>query len=298
MKVAAIDIGSNSIRLLITGSDQQPIVHRVVVTGLGRGVDESGMMRGEAIDATLESIDEFVDQMRLHHVDRCAAVATSASRDAVNGRDVMDRIAARIGSRPEIISGDREASLSFFGATRELSESGRLVVVDIGGGSTEVIEGTRGVISWKHSFDVGSVRLTDRSLPDRPASPHQVAAAVEWVDGILASVEGLPRAAEVIGVAGTFTSLAAIRLGLPSYDRDAVHLSSLTRRDLFEMRDWLSTMTLDETRALPSLDPNRAPVILSGAVIAGRVVEAIGADRVVVSERDLLSGLAAELLDG
>jgi exopolyphosphatase/guanosine-5'-triphosphate,3'-diphosphate pyrophosphatase len=124
-----------------------------------------------------------------------------------------------------------------------------------------------------------------------------VAAAGGWVDAIVSSVEGLPRTEEVIGVAGTFTSLSAIQLGLSAYDREAVHMSSLTRDELMEMRDWLSSMTLEETRALPSLDPNRAPVILSGAVIADRVMAAIGAERVVVSERDLLSGLAAELLE-
>jgi exopolyphosphatase/guanosine-5'-triphosphate,3'-diphosphate pyrophosphatase len=297
VKVAAIDIGSNSVRLLITASAQEPIVHRVVVTGLGRGVDASGMMREDAIEATLDSIDAFVDEIRLHRVDRFAAVATSASRDAANGPDLMDRVAARLGTRPEVISGDREASLSFSGATSGLPDTGTLVVVDIGGGSTEIIEGSAGVISWTYSFDIGSVRLTDRTLPDRPASPHQIASASAEVDRIFSHLDGLPRATEFIGVAGTFTSLSAMQLGLSSYDSAAVHLSTLNRGDLIEMRDWLATLTLEETRAVPSLDPKRAPVILAGAVIAERVMAAIGADRVVVSERDLLSGLAAELLD-
>jgi exopolyphosphatase/guanosine-5'-triphosphate,3'-diphosphate pyrophosphatase len=213
-------------------------------------------------------------------------------------------VAARIGVVPQIITGEREAGLSFAGATRGLGEE-IFLVIDIGGGSTEFIRGPSQVDTAVDvdavsldamSFDIGSVRLTDRVLVDRPAPPAQVAAARAMVDSIIASV---PRAsgASVLGVAGTFTSLAAMSLGLGGYDRTMVDGAVLTAQDLEACIEYLSALSIEETARIPSLHPRRAPVILAGAVIASASLAAVGAASVTVREADLLDALASELLD-
>jgi exopolyphosphatase / guanosine-5'-triphosphate,3'-diphosphate pyrophosphatase len=297
MRVAAVDIGSNSVRLLVLDDTGGPLVRRTIVTGLGRGLEATGRMSEDAIVATIDAIAEFSIDMRSVGVDRCAAVATSASRDARNGADVMARIGDALGTVPEIISGDREASLSFSGATAELDVVGTAVVVDIGGGSTEVVAGAPGSgPRWGHSYDIGSVRLTDRCLPDRPAPREQLVGAAREVDRILSSSPLMERIDQPIGVAGTFTSLAAMHLRLPGYDPDLVHGTVLGLDDVRSLLERLGSLSVAETAAIPSLEPKRAPVILAGTVIAERLLVALGADRVLVSERDLLDGLAATLL--
>ncbi len=294
MNLAAIDIGSNSVRLLIADQDGVDVCREVTVTGLGRGVDASGMMVDGSIQATIAALTRFSGLMARHEVGSRMAVATSASRDATNGPDVMRRIEEVIDVAPEIISGEREAALSFFGATKDASQDGTSVVLDIGGGSTEVVIGESSVRRAK-SFDIGSVRLTDRSLPDRPATAGQIRNAAALVDTVIGDVGWASDSRRIIGVAGTFTSLSAINLGLAEYNRDAVHGSVLTDADVTGLVETLRTMTLNQTRDIPSLDPKRAPVILSGAVIAQRVLRAIGAGSVMVSESDLLDGLMTEI---
>jgi exopolyphosphatase/guanosine-5'-triphosphate,3'-diphosphate pyrophosphatase len=218
-------------------------------------------------------------------------VATSASRDADNGREFMHEVAARLGVMPEIISGTREARLAFVGAIQG-GDAEPSVVIDIGGGSTEFISGTlepdRAI-----SVDIGSVRLTDRMLPDRPASTDQLHAARELVADLI----GEPFDAggsRVIGVAGTFTSLAAVARGLVEYDRSFVHGSSMTLAEIDDLVDVMAGLTVAQTAAIPSMHPQRAPVILAGAVIAARALRAVGTDQVTVSEHDLLDALAEE----
>jgi exopolyphosphatase/guanosine-5'-triphosphate,3'-diphosphate pyrophosphatase len=294
MTVAAVDIGSNTVRLLITADDGAEVAREVVVTGLGRGVDAAKVLERSAVDATLEVISRYAELCRRSGVGRIGAVATSATRDARNGAAVMDEIAELLGVVPEVIAGDREALLSYAGATDGL-DSGPHVVCDIGGGSTEFIEGEAGSVSWSHSYDIGSVRLTDRCLGGHPPSPDRVARARAEVDAVLSEPRVRARTDTLIGVAGTFTSLAGIHLGLDRYDRAAVHGTMMTTDDIATLGDALAIMTLRELEAIPSLDPARAPVIVAGAIIAQRALLAASAEEVRVSEHDLLDGLTAEL---
>lgn len=298
MTVAAIDIGTNSMRLLVLAEDGTEILRRVEVTGLGTGVDATGHFAEDRLRDTLGVMGEFGDAIRHLGAHNVAAVATSATRDAVNGAELTGEVAELIGIVPEVISGEREAVLSFAGATRG-RQSGRYIVIDIGGGSTEFILGSIGgesrTIESAVSIDLGSVRLTDRLITDRPVPAGTVKAAA---DHALAAFNGVPVAgsAEVIGVAGTFTSLAAIVQHLPEYNRSRVDGYALSGRDIQSAVTTLAAMTIAETEAIPSLDPKRAPVILAGSIIAGAALGAVGADVATVSEADLLTGLAYELL--
>lgn len=295
MIVAAIDIGSNSVRLLVRDDRGRALRRDATVTGLARGVDAGRRLSDEAVRATLSVIERYRAELSALGDVRVHAVATSAARDAANGAEVMAAIGDVLGSHPEIISGDREAALAFAGASDGLGGTGPRVVVDIGGGSTEVIRGDDGV-DWARSYDIGSVRLTDRALPGRPPSSRELVAAHREVDRVLSLPPVDARAERIIGVAGTFTSLAAMHLGLERYDPDLVHDSTMTRADVEAMVDRLAVLDVEETARIPSLEPARAPVILSGAVVAARVMAAIGADEVLVRESDLLDGLAAELV--
>ena len=288
MRVGVVDIGTNSMRLLITDGETET-GRWVEVTGLGTGVDESGSLSEEAMRRTLRALSRYGDLMGAHDVGRRAAMATSATRDASNRDEFLARATAALGVRPEVISGEREGSLAYHGAIRDLQGAGPELVSDIGGGSTEFVTADRTT-----SIDIGSVRLTDRVLRARPATLDQVHRARDHVLGLFGDV-GLV-AEEVVGVAGTWTSLGAIDLDLDAYDRERVHLHRLDAGSLGAMLEMLSGMSVEETAAIPSLDPARAPVILSGAVVAACVLEVTGAQSALVSERDSLDGLADELL--
>lgn len=289
MRVGVVDIGTNSMRLLITDG---LVEHGrwVEVTGLGRGVDETGSLSAEAIRRTLAVLTTYGGLMDLYAVDRRTAVATSATRDATNREEFLVGAAGALGVRPEVISGEREGALAYRGATRDLEGSAPPTVSDIGGGSTEFV--TAGATL---SVDIGSVRLTDRMLGERPTSKKHLEQAKDHVLGLFTDVGEV--AGELVGVAGTWTSLAAIDLELGSYDRARVHHHHLDRVSLDGLVDELAAKSVEETAAIPSLDPARAPVILSGAVVARCVLEATGAASALVSERDSLDGLADELLD-
>lgn len=288
MRVGVVDIGTNSMRLLITDGESET-GRWVEVTGLGGGVDERGTLSEEAMERTLGVLSRYGDLMGAHDVGRRAAVATSATRDAANREEFLSRAASALGVRPEVISGEREGSLAYHGATRGLKRANPPMVSDIGGGSTEFVTSDRTT-----SIDIGSVRLTDRLLGDRPATRGQVEHARDHVLGLFGDV-GLV-AQEVVGVAGTWTSLGGIDLDLAVYDPERVHLHRLQAGSLGALVERLAGMSVEETAAIPSLDPARAPVILSGAVIATCVLEVTGAGSALVSERDSLDGLADELL--
>ncbi len=295
VSVAAIDIGSNSVRLLVLDDNGVQLVRETAVTALGRGVDATGRFRDDTVAATLDVMCSYADMIADAGATRVGAVATSASRDAENGAELMDAIDEILGVAPDIIAGDREAELAFTGATaRSVGESPYLVI-DIGGGSTEFVYGSSEP-EYSISIDLGSVRLTDRMLPDRPPTTTQLLDATSHADAEYSSVglPGTPRT--VIGVAGTFTSLAAIVLGLDHYDRDVVHATTVTRSDIKELITELSLLTIEETAAIPALDPRRAPVILTGAVLVDRAMLAAGTDHIVVSEYGLLNALASSLL--
>jgi exopolyphosphatase/guanosine-5'-triphosphate,3'-diphosphate pyrophosphatase len=293
MTVAAIDIGTNSMRLLILDDDGTEVVRRVEVTALGKGVDATGRFDPERVAETLDVMSGFGRTMRRMGVGKVSAVATSASRDAANGQEFVAEVANRIGVTPQIIGGAREAALSFAGATVGRG-AGTHLVIDIGGGSTEFILGD--VAPHKAvSIDMGSVRLTDRHLAAKPVSGAALSDAHRAADEAFVDVPG-DKEALVIGVAGTFTSLAAIALDLDAYDRTRVDGTMLTLDMVDSMVERLASMSLLETARIPSLDSKRAPVILAGAVIAACALTAVSASEVVVSEADLLDALAGELL--
>ncbi|MGH8927640.1 MAG: Ppx/GppA phosphatase family protein, partial [Acidimicrobiia bacterium] len=256
MKLAAIDIGTNSMRLLLTqrvGEDLVELGRYERVTGLGRGVDASGRLNDEAIDRTLLALAEFGGRMRDMKVDRRRAVATSAAREAANTEAFFDRAEIALGVRPEVITGEEEAALAFLGATNSAPGPGPYLVIDIGGGSTEFVTAEGG-----RSFEVGSVRLTDRVLIDRPAPADQMVAARALVAHTFLSVT--PFRGSVIGVAGTWTSLVRIQNG------DAA--LPLTPNEISALVEKLSRLSVEQTAALAGLDSARAPVILAGAVVA------------------------------
>jgi exopolyphosphatase/guanosine-5'-triphosphate,3'-diphosphate pyrophosphatase len=275
-------------RLLITDGVSD-VGRWTEVTGLGRGVDSSGTLSVEAVERTVPALARFGAIMDQKRVDRRQAMATSASRDASNRDVFFDLAEAALGVRPSVITGDREGRLAFAGATSNMDD-GQFVVSDIGGGSTEFVTADDVL-----SVDIGSVRLTDRMLPDRPPSPAALEDAVDHVRGLFSGLE--PFDGRLIGVAGTLTSLSAVDLGLANYEDGAVHHQSLTAEALRRLLDRLALLSVDETAAIPALDPARAPVILAGAVIAVSVVEIVGAGEVLISVRDTLDGLARELLD-
>lgn len=289
MNVGVVDIGTNSVRLLIT--DGQVEKGRwIEVTGLGRGVDSAGVLSNEAMAESVRALAGFGSLMVDSGVQIRKAIATSAARDAANREHFFDMAERVLGVRPTLISGEEEARLAYSGTVSAFELDGSVLVSDIGGGSTELVGPELSV-----STDIGSVRLSDRVLTDHPASRSQMTAAVEMVSGLFGNLSMSPTD-NLIGVAGTWTSLAAVVLGLPSYDSEVVHGSVLSRSDVDDTVDRLAGMSLEEKAAIPSLHPKRAPVILSGAVVAAGVLAALDAAEVGISERDTLDGVVAELL--
>ncbi len=297
MRAAAIDIGTNTVRLLVadvSDGSLRDVVRRTEVVGLGRGVDRAGVLGSEGMEAAVRALESFAVDMQRVRPDAVRVVATSASRDARNAEQFLRRVARVLGSNADVISGEDEANLSFRGAAWGAALPGPHLVIDPGGGSTEFVGGD-GRAGSVNSVDIGSVRLTDRMLPDRPPRPADLDAARLHVRELFVTVPMPDPAATVIGVAGTFTSLAAIHLDLAEHDRDDVHGTALAVDDLEALVDRLAPLNLAETRAIASLDPRRAPVILAGAVVAVEAVARTGTDTVVVSESDLLEGVVLGL---
>ena len=290
MTVAALDIGTNSVRLLVVGADGSDIVRESVVTALGAGLEQTGSFDAGAYDATIEVISRYASTIAELDVSDVRAVATSASRDALNGSALMADIGAVLGVAPTIIDGTREAVLAFTGATRGLEVSDTALVIDVGGGSTEVVYGVEAP-AYAVSVDMGSVRLTDRCFDRRPATPDEVRTARFVADTAFDSVvaHGDPRTA--IGVGGTFTSLAAMALRLDSSDAGLVHGSPLGVATVTSLVEWLSNLSVAETALIPSLDPGRARVILGGAITVERALVRCRIDAVTVSDRGLIDGL-------
>ena len=288
MKVGVVDIGTNSMRLLITDGTSESL-RLVEVTGLGRGVDGTGDLSAEGIEESLAALARFGATMEEEGVTRRKAIATSAARDASNREVFFDLAESALGMRPELITGEEEARLAFAGATFGVDVEDPVVVSDIGGGSTEFVTAEGGV-----SIDIGSVRLTERTIPSRPPPRAEVTAARSLVTDLFRGID--LEVGTLIGVAGTWTSLAAIAQGLPEYSRDEVHGYKMALYELEAVIDSLAGMTLDATAAIPAMDPKRAPVILAGSLVAEGVMEVLGVDQVMVSEHDTLDGVAMDLL--
>ncbi len=294
MIAGVVDIGTNSMRLLITDGPTE-ILRKVVVTGLGYGVDRTGRFDPARVAETLEVLAAYGKAMDEHGVDARRAVATSATRDAADGREFVDRAEPALGVRPKIISGTEEAALSFLGATGRRGDDGPVVVIDVGGGSTEFVYGSGGVVEYATSIDIGSVRLTERVVPSRPAPDDEIARARDAVADAFGGLHLPAPPSAVLGVAGTFTSMAAIALDLPAYDRSHVDGTILTIAGIRSMIERLAALDIAGTAAIPSLDPRRAPVLLGGALVAEGALTAIPTDHVEVTESDLLDGLARSL---
>jgi exopolyphosphatase/guanosine-5'-triphosphate,3'-diphosphate pyrophosphatase len=297
VRVAAIDCGTNSIRLLVADigdADKTDLVREMRIVRLGQDVDRTGHLADEAIERTLAATAEYaglVDALGATHVRFCA---TSAVRDADNGEAFGDAVEDVIGVRPVVLSGGDEARASFLGATRDLERT-RTLVVDIGGGSTEVVVGTGKDIEWSTSLDIGSVRLTERFLAGDPAPVAEVTACMDHLDAVLAPVVGrLAPVHSFVGVAGTVTTVAAHSLGLPSYDSAAIHGARLALEDVRSACLSLVGMSVADRRALPFMHPGRADVIGGGALILDRLVDLLPLETgtLVVSEHDILDGIA------
>ncbi len=298
MRVAAIDVGSNTVRLLIADVTEQglrQVERRSIVTRLAHGVDRTGRLDPDAITRSLAAVSSYADAIAVARCDKVGVAATSAARDAANRTDFTEPARALVASLPVVLTGPEEAAMSFAGAISGAVGEPPFMVIDIGGGSTEFVFGTDTVESGV-SVDIGSVRLTERRLPDRPASSEQVEAARDHVAELFAAEVEVPEGiVTVVGVGGTYTSLAAIHLSLSAYDQDRVHGTVVPLDALDRLVRSLSEMDLVATEAIPSLDPARAPVLLGGAVVAAAAVRHVGAEQVTVSEHDILDGLALSL---
>ncbi len=287
--VGAVDIGTNSMRLLIAHSRGE-VVRLDRVTGLGRGVDRSGSLSAEAIEETLPVLQHYGRLMASHGVVARQAIATSASRDAGNREEFFDLAEEALGVRPALITGEEEAGLAYSGATGWYQGPGPVLVSDIGGGSTEFVTAGRAV-----SIDIGSVRLTERALPDRPASPDQLASARAMLREVFDGLD-FGQVGSLIGVAGTWTELPAMARGLAS--GTDTHAMTVGREEVTGVAEMLAGLTVEQTRELGTLNPARAPVILGGTLVAEAVMRVVGVDEAVVSVRDTLDGVVTRLLAG
>ncbi|HUY30044.1 MAG TPA: DUF501 domain-containing protein [Acidimicrobiales bacterium] len=303
--VAAVDCGTNSTRLLVVDATGRSLERLMTITRLGAGVDETGALAPEAIERTLAALRGYRAVMDRHGVVVCRATATSAARDASNADDLLARAASVLGAPLETLSGADEGRLAYRGATAELDASGGpYLVVDLGGGSTELVAGGPGGADESPaavaSLDVGCVRVTERFLASDPATPTEIAAASEHVarlvERALREHPALGDARRMVGVAGTVSTLAVLALGLARYERDAVHHSVLTREAVDRLAAELLAQRAAERTARPGVEPGRADVIAGGALVLAGVMAATGHDELVVSESDILDGIAAELL--
>ncbi|SEQ57614.1 Ppx/GppA phosphatase family protein [Streptomyces radiopugnans] len=310
VRVAAIDCGTNSIRLLVADIDPATgeltdLDRRMTIVRLGQGVDRTGRLAPEALERTFAACREYAEVIRGHGVTpgRTRFIATSASRDAGNRDDFVRGVVNILGVEPEVITGDQEAAFSFTGATRELAGAehlpGPYLVVDIGGGSTEFVVGEDGVRAAR-SVDVGCVRLTERHLLrdgtiTDPPSKAQIAAMRADAEAALDLVEEtvpLAGARTLVGLAGSVTTVAAVALGLSEYDPSAIHHSRIGAEEVAEVTARLLAATHDERAAIPVMHPGRVDVIGAGALVLQTVMERTGAEEVVVSEHDILDGIA------
>jgi len=292
--VAAIDCGTNSIRLLVadvTDAGATELVREMRIVRLGQGVDATGRLAPEAIERTLGAVREYASMIASAGVERVRFCATSAARDAENAEEFALAIEAILGVRPEILTGEQEARASFIGATRGLG-GGESLVIDIGGGSTELVLGRDEVVEWSTSLDVGSVRMTERFLLGDPPTESEISDCRAYLLGVLAT--DLPSVVSVIGVAGTITTVAAHTLNLSTYDRSRIHGARLPIDDVREACASLAAMTVEERLALPFMHPGRADVIGGGALVLDAVLTSLplATSELVVSEHDIFDGIA------
>jgi exopolyphosphatase/guanosine-5'-triphosphate,3'-diphosphate pyrophosphatase len=303
--LAAIDCGTNSTRLLVSRGDGRTwevLDRQNTITRLGQGVDASGRLDPEAIERTLAALRTYQRSLEAHGVEALRITATSAARDADNADELFDAAEAIVGVRPELLSGHEEGALTFRGATAELDPSSApFLVADIGGGSTELIVGTAEVEAVR-SLDVGCVRLTEKHLHSDPPAPEElsnaIAEATQMFDDALREVPAFTAATTLVGVAGTVTTVAAVEIGLVEWDRDRIHHFELTRAAAEDVFRTLATEPVADRVHNPGLEPARADVIVGGCCVLVALLRILGADRMLVSEADILDGLVQSLADG
>ncbi len=300
-RVAAIDCGTNSIRLLIAdinGENFQELAREMEIVRLGQGVDSTGKFDPEAIERTLSATRKYAEIIASKGVEKIRFCATSATRDAKNRELFVDGVREILGIEPEVISGSEEAELSFIGATKGLTHTEKpFLVVDIGGGSTEFVLGNSEV-EFAKSVDIGCVRMSERHLKKAPQDPLAIQHAIIDID--LAITEAaytvpLKAAKTLIAVAGTATTVAAAALGLSEYDRHAIHLSRIPATKVFEIAQMFSLMSREEIAALGYMHPGRVDVIAAGSLVLSRIMIATGANEFMASESDILDGMGWSL---
>ncbi|GAA5158985.1 MULTISPECIES: Ppx/GppA phosphatase family protein [Amycolatopsis] len=316
MRVAAIDCGTNSIRLLVAelttrhdGTVDLRDLHREMrVVRLGQGVDATGRLAPEALERTRAALADYTIAARRKGVERVRMVATSATRDASNRDEFFSMTREVLGTEAEVISGDEEARLSFTGAVGEQDpDDGPFLVVDVGGGSTELVlgdwNGREASVTAAKSVDIGCVRITERALKSDPPTQDEIAAAREFASGVLREafdVVDVAKAKTWIGVAGTVTTLSAVAQELPEYDSERTHLSRLSQAQVYRLADELLAQDHETRAANPVIHPGRVDVIGGGALIvrllAEQLAERGGPAELVVSEHDILDGIALSLV--
>ena len=300
-RVAAVDIGTNSCRLLVAdvdGSQLTTVDRRTKITRLGQGVNETRRLDPEAIARTIAVIREYAHAITEHGATRVRAAATSASRDAANRNDFFGPVEELLGVRPELLSGDDEARLEFSGATAGLTEPEPYLVVDVGGGSTEFIVGA-GEPEGLISVDVGCVRLTEQVLRSDPPTPEELSVAVGIVRDHLADVDralgGAGQAKTLIGTAGTVWTMGAIELGVDASESARIHHSRLSRAAAEDIFRTLATEPISRRRFNPGLEPGRVDVIVGGVIVVVSVMRHWAYEELLVSEADILDGLARSI---
>ena len=306
-RVAAIDCGTNSIRLLIAdlpepaagpSADLRDVVRRMEIVRLGQGVDRTGRLAPGALARTEAALVEYAEMIEAAGAERIRMVATSATRDASNADEFRTMVRSTLGVPPEVVSGQEEARLSFTGAVRGLPSgaSPPFLVVDIGGGSTEFVLGARTAgVQAAVSVDIGCVRMTERHLHSDPPRPAEIAAAeadiTAAVDRALEVVAGR-EAASLVGLAGSVTTVTAVALGLDAYRPERIHHARVSAEDVAKVTEDLLTMTREQRLAIPVMHPGRADVIGAGALVLRVIMDRVGAASVVASEHDILDGIA------
>jgi exopolyphosphatase/guanosine-5'-triphosphate,3'-diphosphate pyrophosphatase len=304
VRVAVADIGSNSTRLLIAdledGGVSRELEHRSIVTRLGAGVDSDGALSDEGVQRVYATLDEYAQLVERGGADERIAVLTSAVRDASNGAEFAQTVRERYGFEPHVLTGDDEAQLTFLGAMSERDPQDRTptLLVDIGGGSTELVTGVGRKADFHVSTQAGVVRQTERILHHDPPQPDELEALSQEVGQIIARAVPEDKRSEIrrgIGVAGTATQLAAIAQELEPYDPNKVHGYVLAAEEAREILGRLAAVGLEERKKTPGLDPARAPTIVAGVVILLEVLDLFGLSEIEVSEHDILRGAALGL---
>jgi exopolyphosphatase/guanosine-5'-triphosphate,3'-diphosphate pyrophosphatase len=298
-RLAAIDVGTNSVRLYVAeaaGERFRQLDRDLIITRLGRGVDQAKQLSDEPLRSTLDAVARYHVRAVELGSERVRIAATSAVRDATNRDAFFSGVREATGLDAEVLTGDEEARLSFIGATAELEGGGPYLVLDIGGGSTEFVVGDRRPAAWV-SIDVGSVRLTERHVRSDPPTASEIAGVRADADDAVERAKSIvgDGAHTLVGLAGTITTMAAIALGLDGYDRVAIHHARLPLDRVRAVDERLRGMTVEARRSLPAMPAGREDVIVAGSTILLAVMEGLGFDEVMVSEADILDGLVLDL---